>query len=150
MKKAKVVIGSGYGDEGKGVFTDFLSSQSNESLVIRFNGGAQAGHTVMTPDGKRHVFGHFGANSFLPNSKTALSKHFVVNPLLFAKEKNILNNMDVDPEVFIHKDCAVTTPYEMILNQWQEDNRGNNRHGSCGVGFGETIQRESLDLHHFR
>jgi adenylosuccinate synthase len=146
MKKAKVVIGSGYGDEGKGVFTDYLSSLSEESMVIRYNGGAQAGHTVLTPDGKRHVFGHFGANSFLPNSKTVLSRHFVVNPLLFSKEKTILNHIDINPEVFIHKNSFITTPYEMILNQWQEDSRGNSRHGSCGVGFGETIQREESGI----
>jgi adenylosuccinate synthase len=142
MKTAKAVIGSAYGDEGKGVFTDYLSSQAAESLVIRFNGGAQAGHTVMTPDGKKHVFGHFGANSFLPDSKTVLSRHFIVNPLLFLKERKNLNDLGVYPKVFIHKDAAVTTPFEMILNQWQEDSRGASRHGSCGVGFGETIQRE--------
>jgi adenylosuccinate synthase len=150
MKKAKAVIGSAYGDEGKGVFTDYLSSKSSESLVIRFNGGAQAGHTVVTPDGKRHVFGHFGANSFLPNSKTFLSKHFVVNPLLFEKERNILKALNVSPEMFIHINSAITTPFEMILNQWQEDSRGNGRHGSCGVGFGETIQREESNIVSFQ
>lgn len=150
MKKAKAVIGSAYGDEGKGVFTDYLSSQASESLVIRFNGGAQAGHTVMTPNGKRHVFGHFGANSFLPNSKTFLSKHFVVNPLLFAKEKTTLNLLGMSPDVFIHINAPVTTPFEMILNQWQEDSRGANRHGSCGVGFGETIQREESKITSFQ
>lgn len=146
MKKAKAVIGSAYGDEGKGVFTDYLSSKSLESLVIRFNGGAQAGHTVMTDDGRKHVFGHFGANSFLPNSKTVLSKHFVINPLLFSKEKNILNDMGINPKVFAHMNAPITTPFEMILNQWQEDSRGCNRHGSCGVGFGETLQREESKI----
>lgn len=143
--KAKVVIGSAYGDEGKGVFTDYLSSQLKDSSVIRFNGGAQAGHTVLTPDGKRHVFGHFAANSFLSNAKTILSQFFVVNPLLFFKEKMTLNNMDINPEVFIHENAYITTPFEMIINQWLENSRGDSRHGSCGVGFGETIQREEID-----
>ena len=75
--KAKVVIGSGYGDEGKGVFTNQLSLENDKSMVIRFNGGAQAGHTVISPDGKRHVFGHFMANSFIPNSRGYFSKHFI-------------------------------------------------------------------------
>ncbi|NCQ51803.1 adenylosuccinate synthetase [archaeon] len=144
MKKAKVVIGSAYGDEGKGVITDYLSSQDEESIVIRFNGGAQAGHTVVTPDGKRHVFGHFASNSFLPNATTVLSEFFVVNPLLFKKEKQALENFGVNPTVFIHEDAYITTPFEMILNQWVEDSRGANRHGSCGVGFGETIAREEV------
>lgn len=148
--KAKVVIGSAYGDEGKGVFTDYLSSQQKDSCVIRFNGGAQAGHTVLTPDGKRHVFGHFASNSFLPNSKTILSQFFVVNPLLFFKEKFNLNNMGINPEVFVHENAYITTPFEMIINQWLENSRGDSRHGSCGVGFGETIQREEIDNIQFR
>jgi adenylosuccinate synthase len=144
MKKANVVIGSAYGDEGKGVFTDFYSSKSEESLVIRFNGGAQAGHTVVSPEGRRHVFGHFAANSFLKNSKTVLSEFFVVNPLLFNKERILLSNIGVFPKVFIHSECYVSTPFEMILNQWMEESRGGDRHGSCGVGFGETVEREEV------
>jgi adenylosuccinate synthase len=144
MNSAKVVIGAAYGDEGKGVFTDYLSSKTNESMVVRFNGGAQAGHTVLTPSGDRHIFGHFASNSFLPNSKTVLSDFFVVNPLLFAKEEKVLNNFNIYPEVFINENAYITTPFEMILNQWIEDSRGKNRHGSCGVGFGETVEREEV------
>lgn len=56
------VIGANYGDEGKGLVTDALSH--NDTTVVRFNGGGQAGHTVVTPDGRRHVFKHIGAGSF--------------------------------------------------------------------------------------
>lgn len=87
--KIKVVIGSGFGDEGKGLMTDYFCSSfpRDESVLnVRFNGGAQAGHTVVTPYGLRHVFGHFGAGSFLPNVVTYLSSEFLVNPILFRKE----------------------------------------------------------------
>lgn len=58
--EAAVVIGANYGDEGKGLITDYLAAlDHSNTLVVRFNGGAQAGHTVQTPSGLRHVFSHF-------------------------------------------------------------------------------------------
>ena len=143
--KAFAIIWSGYGDEGKGLFTDFISSHHIRNNVIRFNGGAQAGHTVQTPDGKRHVFGHFGANSFLPNSKTILSRYFVINPLIFIKELNSILKFNSNPQVYSHKDAYITTPYDMLINQWLEYKRSHNKHGSCGLGFGQTIQRNEVD-----
>jgi adenylosuccinate synthase len=139
MKKACVVIGAGYGDEGKGLMTDFLSN--DRTMVVRFNGGAQAGHTVVTPDGRRHVFGHFGAGTFR-GASTFLSKHFVVNPMLFFKELTKLGKvLSAPPAVYVDREAIVTTPYDIMLNQAVEQKRGASRHGSCGVGFGETIER---------
>ncbi len=61
MRTGFAVIGANYGDEGKGLVTDFLSSRfADDCTVVRFNGGAQAGHTVVAPDERRHVFSHFG------------------------------------------------------------------------------------------
>ena len=64
--RIRSVIGAGYGDEGKGLAVDALAHEalsSGEATVVRVNGGAQAGHTVQTPDGRRHVFHQFGAGS---------------------------------------------------------------------------------------
>lgn len=62
MSNVKVVIGSNFGDEGKGLMTDYFcaeASKRNESCIVALcNGGAQRGHTVVTPDGIRHVFHH--------------------------------------------------------------------------------------------
>ena len=55
MKDIKIVIGANFGDEGKGLMTDYFSQKPN-SIVVCSNGGAQRGHTVTTPDGIRHVF----------------------------------------------------------------------------------------------
>jgi len=63
MKKCSIVIGSLWGDEGKGHMTDILCSEMS-TLNVRFNGGAQASHTVVTPDGKRHAFRHYGSGTF--------------------------------------------------------------------------------------
>lgn len=140
-KHAKVVIGANFGDEGKGLITDFLASQTGEeTLVVRHNGGAQAGHTVTTPDGKRHVFRHFGSGT-LAGAQTFLSRFYVCNPILFFKELALLEDLGIQPRVYIAADSPITTPYDMMINQIIEEFRGDGRHGSCGVGFGETVER---------
>ena len=143
--KADVIIGAGYGDEGKGYFTDYLSSQKKQSVVIRFNGGAQAGHTVITPENIRHVFGHFTSNLFLNNASAYLSKYFQINPILFLKELNQLKELGIIPVIACHNECYLATPFDMLINQWLESSRGNNRHGSCGLGIGETIHRSEVE-----
>lgn len=137
------VIGANFGDEGKGLATDYLSSlYGKEGLVVRFNGGAQAGHTVATPDGKRHVFSHVGSGAF-NGSSTFLSRFFVTNPILFLRELTSLKALGVNPRLFVDPGSPVTTPYDMMLNQHIEQFRDNQRHGSCGLGFGETLERNN-------
>lgn len=141
MKAGRVIIGANYGDEGKGLFTDYFASQDPEhSLIVRFNGGAQAGHTVVTPDGRRHVFSHFGSGSFV-GAPTFLSKFFIVNPLIFVREFTDLQKLHVKPTVSIDGDAMLTTPYDMFINQTVERRRGVKRHGSCGLGINETVTR---------
>lgn len=149
MKEAKIIIGANFGDEGKGLITDYICSNSKKPIVIRFNSGAQAGHTVVTKEGKRHVFGHFGAGSF-QNIPTFLSQFFVVNPLLFIKEYNELKKIGLSPKVYIDEECIITTPYDMIINQIVETSRKDSRHGSCGVGFNETIIRNNNAEYSFK
>lgn len=148
MKNIKIVIGANFGDEGKGLMTDYFCSQappSEKVLNVRFNGGAQAGHTVVTPNGRRHIFGHFGAGSFLPNAATYLSEDFIINPILFRQEYEKLQAIGVYPMVYVHPRCLLTFPQDMMINQFIETNRGENRHGSCGVGIYETILRSHKD-----
>lgn len=142
------VIGSGYGDEGKGVFTNYFSNYKNNfnSLTIRYNGGAQAGHTVISKN-IRHVFNHFGSNMLNANSATALSQFFVCNPNIFLKEKNILKNKtnkDIN-NIYVHKKSYITTPFDILINQILEKSRNNGKHGSCGLGFGQTIERNEIN-----
>ncbi|AET68104.1 adenylosuccinate synthase [Desulfosporosinus orientis DSM 765] len=146
MKKVKIVIGANFGDEGKGLLTDYFCSEfpaREKVLNVRFNGGAQAGHTVVKADGRRHVFSHFGSGSFNENNLTYLSRYFILNPMLFVKEYKVLESKGVVPRVYIHKDCLVTFPCDVMINQMAEAHRDKNRHGSCGVGIYETIKRTS-------
>ena len=67
MTKVKIVIGGNFGDEGKGLlsayFAEEMMQKEGKCLVVLSNGGAQRGHTVDLPDGRRHVFHHFGAGA---------------------------------------------------------------------------------------
>ena len=148
MKNVKVVIGANFGDEGKGLMTDYFCSQAPPTegvLNVRFNGGSQAGHTVVTPDGRRHIFGHIGAGSFLPNVATYLTSDFIINPILFRREYERLQSIGVVPMVYVHPACLLTFPQDMMINQFIEKRRGEDRHGSCGVGIFETILRSKKD-----
>jgi len=137
--KIKAIIGCGNGDCGKGRMVDSVAN--HKSLVVRFNGGAQAGHTVVHSNGKRHAFRHIGAGT-LKGAATYLSKFFVVNPMFFSKEhKEIVEKFGICPNVIVNPFCFVTTPWDMMVNQILEDSRGENKHGSCGVGINETIER---------
>lgn len=138
-KFAKAVIGAGYGDEGKGLMTDFHAAKG-ASVVVRSNGGAQAGHTVTTPEGRRHVFHHFGSGAFA-DVPTHLSRFFVMNPVVFFGELKALEENAGNIVVTGSPDALVTTPYDMMINQIIEMARGHARHGSCGLGIGETEER---------
>ena len=138
MFKAHVVIGAGYGDEGKGMWTDYLVRTNNNCLVVRANGGAQVGHTVVR-NGERRVFSHLGSGT-LQGAPTLYSKFSVVSPLVFFKEVDG-RNADIPFTVFVDGDTPVTTPYDMLLNHVLETERGDKRHGSTGIGFGATLER---------
>lgn len=141
MNRAKVIIGANYGDEGKGLMTDFFASQqADSSLVIRFNGGAQAGHTVVSPDGKRHVFSHFGSGTIV-GSPSYLSKYFVVSPMFFRREFAELQTLTRTPHTYIDYRALVSTPIDVFINQLIETRRAGKRHGSCGMGINETVTR---------
>ena len=139
MKDIKIVIGANFGDCGKGLMTDYFSQKPN-SIVVCSNGGAQRGHTVTTPDGIRHVFHHFGSGTF-NHASTYLSEDFIVNPIIFKQEYDELMKLGCTPNVYINQDCMLTTPFDMMANQIIEENRGKNKHGSCGLGIFETIKR---------
>lgn len=144
MTKVKVVIGANYGDEGKGLMTDYFCNQAREQnetcIVVCNNGGAQRGHTVTTPDGIRHVFHHFGSGTFT-EADTYLSEYFIVNPIVFREEWEELVSLGYCPKVYVNSKCLWTTPFEMMINQMIEEQRGEDRHGSCGMGIWETLVR---------
>lgn len=141
--RARAVIGANFGDEGKGLVVDWLCATQGAGIVVRYNGGSQAGHTVVIPGGTRHVFSHFGSGTFL-GVPTFLSQFFVLNPIKFFDELDLLHKLGVKPIVYAHPECVVTTFADMIINQRIENKRAGKRHGSCGLGVRETIERSTI------
>lgn len=144
MKEHVIVVDLGYGDAGKGGIVDWLCSRSAGRpvhAVVRFNGGAQAAHHVLSPDGAAHAFAQFGSGTFTPGVRTFLSRHMLVDPLAMTAEAAHLASLGVpDPFglVTVDRDALLTTPYHQAANRAREAARGAGRHGSCGMGIGET------------
>jgi len=136
-----VVADLGYGDAGKGSVVDFLTRDLQAHTVIRYNGGPQAAHNVVTPDGRHHTFAQFGSGTFVPGVRTYLSRFMLVEPYaLFNEEAHLyrLGVTDAFARTLLDRDALVITPYQQAANRLRERARGANRHGSCGLGIGET------------
>ena len=135
-----IVIGANFGDEGKGLVTDYLAAGMSDSIVVRFNGGGQAAHTVELDDGRRHVFHHMGSGT-LRGRPSLLSEHFIVNPMVFNRE--FIEVPEDHVKVFAHRKALLTTPYDWLLNQRIESKRGEQQHGTTGMGINEVVTRTS-------
>src|SRR5437773_11389748 len=94
-RQAIIVIGLAFGDEGKGSIVDFLTRRYNAHTVVRFNGGPQAGHNVVTSDGRHHTFSQFGSGTFVPGVRTLLSRFVLIEPYAMFKEAAHLNDIGV-------------------------------------------------------
>jgi adenylosuccinate synthase len=141
-RRAIILGGLGYGDEGKGTWTDFLARTGPVHTVVRFNGGAQAGHNVVTPDGRHHTFAQFGSGTLVRGVSTHLSRFMLLNPMRLLRESDELEALGVrDPLslLTIDRRALVTTPFQVSANRLRELARGDARHGSCGMGIGETM-----------
>ncbi|MBK9264004.1 MAG: adenylosuccinate synthetase [Polyangiaceae bacterium] len=143
LSKTWVVVDLAFGDAGKGTITDFLVRETGARLVVRFNGGAQAGHTVVTDDGRVHTFSQFGAGTFVPGVRTHLAEPVIVHPSALLVEARHLERVlvhDALDRLTIAESARVITPFHQAANRARELARGNARHGTCGVGVGETVR----------
>lgn len=144
-----IVVDLGYGDSGKGTVTDWLCAPASRRMartphaVVRFNGGAQAAHNVVTADGRHHTFAQFGSGMFTPGVRTHLSRFFLADPLALAAEAAHLVSAGVAApldRLTVDRDALLTTPFHRAANRARERARGGGRHGSCGMGIGETAR----------
>lgn len=129
-KEVKVVIGANYGDEGKGLVSYCLSrkarSEGRRVLNVFYNGGAQRAHT------SNGVVRHCTGAGTSVGADTYYNEWFVVDPIAVWLEK---------AEVYIHPDCRIVLPCDVINNRQKELVRGENKHGSCGMGIFECVKR---------
>ncbi len=141
-KKAFLVAGLGFGDEGKGSIVDFLTRKYGAHTIVRYNGGPQAAHTVVAPDGRHHVFAQFGSGTLVPGTKTHLSRFMPINPLSILVEEEHLRRLgitDALERLSVEAGSVIVTPYHGMINRLLELSRGSLRHGSCGLGVGQAM-----------
>jgi len=137
-----IVIGLGYGDEGKGSIVDYLVRQHNAHTVVRFNGGSQAAHTNISPEGVVHVCSQFGSGILVPGVKTLLSRFMLIDPLAIESESDVLKGKGISDcleRLMIDDDCIIITPFHKIINRMIEISLGDSKHGSCGMGVGQAV-----------
>lgn len=142
MSRATITVDLGYGDSGKGTTTEFLATVSKSAAVIRYNGGPQAEHNVILPDGRHHTFSQFGSASFVPDVPTHLSVDMMVNPLNMIPEANHLVELgigDIWERTTIDWFARIITPYHQVGVRLREMVRGGGRHGSTGQGIAELM-----------
>jgi adenylosuccinate synthase len=136
-----LLIGLGYGDEGKGTIVDTLVRRLSSGIVVRFNGGPQSAHHVVTDRGVVHCFSQFGSGTLVFGVRTYLSRFMLVDPLAIDKEKEALKRIgvrDALERLFIHHQCTLVTPYHKLIGRMRELARGKQKYGSCGLGVGEA------------
>lgn len=151
--RSVAVIGKNFGDEGKGLVSASLCCSSEHPLIIRHNGGAQAGHTVENVSrGTRMVHHQTGSGSEY-GAHTLFAKSF--HPDLFVIDRELEEFQHIYrflPKLYSEAEASITTIDDVLLNMLSETKRGNNRHGSCGMGIyecclrsGEALAEESTE-----
>ena len=138
------VIGKNFGDEGKGFTCSCLASSLKNALIIKHNGGGQAGHTVEDPEGKWRFIHHqigAGAEYHVP---TLFADSFMPDLFQLGKEVKVFTELfGFRPILYSERNARATTVEDVLLNMGAEVARGKNRHGSCGMGIEECVQRNA-------
>lgn len=138
--RASIVLGLGYGDEGKGLVTDYLCSHNpEESLVIRFSGGQQCGHNVVIGE-KSHIHSSFGSGTLRGVPSYFTEDCTVYLPSVHI-EKQVLKEKGVTPKLTIHPLAKLTTPYDVAFNRFCHNFYGTNQ--TVGLGVGATMSRDA-------
>lgn len=131
---AIVVVGTQWGDEGKGKITDFLSQQAD--AIVRYQGGDNAGHTIATA-GQTYKLRLIPSGILYPDKLSVLGNGMVINPESLIHELQQLKDQHVATNRLIISDRAhVILPYHLVLDRLQEAQRGQGQIGTTHRGIG--------------
>ena len=129
-----VVVGTQWGDEGKGKITDFLSE--NAEVIARYQGGDNAGHTIVI-EGTKYKLHLIPSGIFYPEKISVIGNGVVVNPKSLVKELAYLHDAGITTDNLRISDRAhVILPYHIKLDQLKEDAKGDNKIGTTIKGIG--------------
>ncbi|WP_050569130.1 adenylosuccinate synthetase [Vibrio campbellii] len=138
----KSVVGLQFGDEGKGKFVDMISDSYQH--IARFNGGANAGHTVEV-NGQRFAFSQIPATVH-NNKKLYVCQGALVSMEKMLDEINLIEKICPDSNIFIDPRCHIVMPLHSELNKSSESYRGAKKIGSVGIGVGASFEDKSNRL----
>lgn len=130
----RIVVGTQWGDEGKGKYIDMLAGDSD--LVVRFSGGNNAGHTIVA-DGVKYALHLIPSGILHKGKKCVIGNGVVIDPAVLIKEIEELNEKGIDTSNLLISDRAhVIMPYHKELDELQEKFRGSNSIGTTKRGIG--------------
>ncbi|MDR2884184.1 MAG: adenylosuccinate synthetase, partial [Deferribacteraceae bacterium] len=147
MMKTSVVIGAQWGDEGKGKIVDMYSKQAD--VVMRYQGGHNAGHTVWV-NGKKYVLHLIPSGIIHENTVNIIGNGVVVEPEALLKEMKELTEQGIDfkGRLFISDRAHIIMPYHSTFDKRKEELKGDKKIGTTGRGIGpcyaEKINRSGM------
>ena len=134
MSETLVVVGSQWGDEGKGKITDYFATRAD--MVVRYQGGNNAGHTVVF-DGNKYSLQSIPSGIFNPKTVNVMGNGMVVNPVSVCAELDKLHDRGItDYQLFISNRAAMVMPWHPMLDGAYEKGKGDKMIGTTKKGIG--------------
>ncbi len=135
MSKNKIVIGCQWGDEGKGKIVDLLAEKAD--ITARFQGGANAGHTICVDD-KKYILHLIPSGIIHPGKACVIGNGVVLDPFAFKEELDFLNSQGIgyDNRLWVSPAANLVLPYHKLIDAVEEKNRGTEGLGTTKRGIG--------------
>ncbi len=129
----KAVVGANWGDEGKGKITDMLSKEAD--IIVRFQGGANAGHTIVNNYGK-FALHTLPSGVFYDHTTSIIGNGVALNiPVLFKEIQDIIERGVPMPHILISDRAQIVMPYHILFDQYEEERLGGKSFGSTKSGI---------------
>ena len=129
----KAVVGANWGDEGKGKITDMLAKQAD--IIVRFQGGANAGHTIVNDYGK-FALHTLPSGVFYSHTTSIIGNGVALNiPVLFNEIKSITDRDVPMPKILVSDRAQIVMPYHILFDQYEEERLGGKSFGSTKSGI---------------
>ncbi len=129
----KAVVGANWGDEGKGKITDMLAEEAD--IIVRFQGGANAGHTIVNNYGK-FALHTLPSGVFYGHTTSIIGNGVALNiPILVQEIKSITDKKVPMPKILVSDRCQMVMPYHILFDQYEEERLGGKSFGSTKSGI---------------
>lgn len=129
----KAVVGANWGDEGKGKITDMLSKEAD--IIVRFQGGANAGHTIVNDYGK-FALHTLPSGVFYTHTTSVIGNGVALNiPVLMEEVKSVTDRGVPKPKILVSDRAQIVMPYHILFDQYEEERLGGRSFGSTKSGI---------------